>query len=87
MELRIDHRARNSRRLNLACADEADCGVVPEVRRLRRFPSSELSEVASLAMIASAEAVLRVDFERRVSDRRKDKVSREFRDIRRRRVV
>lgn len=58
-----------------------------ELRALFRRYSDELSEVASLTMIASAEAVLRIDFERRTSDRRKDKVSREFRDIRRRRGV
>lgn len=45
----------------------------------------ELNEVVSLTMIAAAEAKLRLDFEQRVSKRRKDKISREFREIRRRR--
>ena len=58
-----------------------------ELRALFRRYSDELNEVASLTMIASAEAVLRIDFERRVSNRLKDKVSREFRAIKRRRGV
>jgi hypothetical protein len=56
-----------------------------ELKDLFHLYLRELNEVASLTMIASAEAVLRLDFEQRVSKRRKDKISLEFRDIRRRR--
>jgi len=56
-----------------------------ELKNLFKRYLRELDEVASLTMIASTEAMLRLDFEQRVSKRRKDKVSREFRDIKRRR--
>ena len=56
-----------------------------EIKVLFRQYLHELNEVASLTMIASTEASLRIDFEERAAKRRKDKISREFRDIRRRR--
>ncbi len=56
-----------------------------EIRVLFRQYLHELNEVASLTMIASTEASLRIDFEARAAKRHKDKISREFRDIRRRR--
>lgn len=56
-----------------------------EIRVLFRQYLHELNEVASLTMIASTEASLRIDFEARTAKRHKDKISREFRVIRRRR--
>lgn len=56
-----------------------------EIGVLFRQYLHELNEVASLTMIASTEASLRIDFEARAAKRHKDKISREFRDIRRRR--
>lgn len=56
-----------------------------ELKHLFHLYLRELNEVVSLTMIASAEAMLRLDFEQRVSKRRKDKISREFREIKRRR--
>ena len=51
-----------------------------ELEKEFRYQTTELGRVAMLGMLASTEAALRIDLAERVSNKKKDKVSRSLRD-------